>query len=136
MTAAATVDKALALIGAQVFDTAMLDMKLNGATGHSVAEALVARGLAFCLLQSQHGCVLPAVGSAASISPTSCPTTRHSRSIVTPASVTAAHVTPGHTSCERAWCGLTDKPWDMADLIRPADEYLESKKRSGVIESA
>ena len=53
VTAAATVDKALALIGAQVFDTAMLDMKLNGATGHSVAEALVARGLAFCLLQSQ-----------------------------------------------------------------------------------
>jgi DNA-binding NarL/FixJ family response regulator len=53
VTAAATVDKALALIGAQVCDTAMLDMNLNGATGHSVAEALVARGLPFCLLHSQ-----------------------------------------------------------------------------------
>jgi len=44
---AATVDKALALIDAEVFDAAMLDMNLNGNTSHSVAEALVARGVPF-----------------------------------------------------------------------------------------
>ena len=32
VTAAATVDQALALIDAQVFDAAMLDMNLNGST--------------------------------------------------------------------------------------------------------
>jgi CheY-like chemotaxis protein len=104
VTAAATVDKALALIGAQVFDTAMLDMNLNDNTRHSVAEALVAL-FAYCT--ANNGCILPTVGSAASISPTRCPTTRHSRSIVTPVSVTAAHVTPGHTSCEASCASLT-----------------------------
>jgi CheY-like chemotaxis protein len=47
VTAAATVDKALALIDAQVFDAAMLDMNMNGNTSHSVADVLVARGVPF-----------------------------------------------------------------------------------------
>ena len=47
VTAAAAVDQALALIETQVFDAAMLDMNLNGNTSHSVAEALVARGVPF-----------------------------------------------------------------------------------------
>jgi CheY-like chemotaxis protein len=47
VTTAATVDKALALIDAQVFDAAMLDMTLSGNTSHSVAEALIARGVPF-----------------------------------------------------------------------------------------
>jgi CheY-like chemotaxis protein len=47
VTAAATVDKALALVDAQVFDAAMLDMNMDGNTSHSVAEALVARGVPF-----------------------------------------------------------------------------------------
>ena len=34
VTSAATVDKALALINAQVFDVAMLDMNLNGNDSH------------------------------------------------------------------------------------------------------
>jgi CheY-like chemotaxis protein len=44
---AATVDKALALIDAQFFDAAMLDMNLNGNQSHSVAEVLAARGVPF-----------------------------------------------------------------------------------------
>jgi CheY-like chemotaxis protein len=47
VTAAATVDKAVALIGAQAFDAAMLDMNMNGKTSQLVAEALVARGVPF-----------------------------------------------------------------------------------------
>ncbi len=47
VTSAATVDKALALIDAQVFDAAMLDMNLNGNDSHVVAEALAARGIPF-----------------------------------------------------------------------------------------
>jgi CheY-like chemotaxis protein len=47
VTTAATVDKALALIDAQIFDVAMLDMNLNGNTSHPVAEALVKRGVPF-----------------------------------------------------------------------------------------
>jgi len=47
VTAAATVDQALALIDAQVFDAAMLDMNLNGNKSHAVADALVARGVPF-----------------------------------------------------------------------------------------
>jgi CheY-like chemotaxis protein len=47
VTSAATVDKALALIDAQVFDAAMLDMNLNGNDSHLVAEALSARGVPF-----------------------------------------------------------------------------------------
>jgi CheY-like chemotaxis protein len=47
VTSAATVDKALALIDAQVFDAAMLDMNLNGNDSQLVAEALSARGVPF-----------------------------------------------------------------------------------------
>ena len=47
VTAAATVDKALALINAQVFDVALLDVNLNGNDSHPVAEALSARGVPF-----------------------------------------------------------------------------------------
>jgi CheY-like chemotaxis protein len=47
VTAAATVDQALALIDSQVFDAAMLDMNLNGNKGHDVADALAARGVPF-----------------------------------------------------------------------------------------
>jgi CheY-like chemotaxis protein len=44
---AATVDKALALIDAQAFDFAMLDMNLNSSDSHPVAEALSAHGVPF-----------------------------------------------------------------------------------------
>src|ERR1700730_12848300 len=47
VTDAATVDQALALIDAQVFDAAMLDMNLNGKNSHPVADALAARGVPF-----------------------------------------------------------------------------------------
>ena len=47
VASAATVEKALALINAQVFDVALLDMNLNGNDSHPVAEALVARGVPF-----------------------------------------------------------------------------------------
>jgi CheY-like chemotaxis protein len=47
VTAAATVDQALALVNAQVFDVAMLDLNLNGNQTYAVADALVARGVPF-----------------------------------------------------------------------------------------
>ena len=47
VTAAATVDQALALIDTQVFDAAMLDMNLNGDKSHPVADALAVRGVPF-----------------------------------------------------------------------------------------
>ena len=47
VASAATVDKALALIDAQVFDVALLDVNLNGNDSHPVAEALSARGVPF-----------------------------------------------------------------------------------------
>jgi CheY-like chemotaxis protein len=47
VTSAATVDKALALINAQVFDVALLDMNLSGNDSHPVAEELSARGVPF-----------------------------------------------------------------------------------------
>ena len=47
VSVAAGVEKALALIDAEVFDAALLDMNLNGNASHSVAEALVARGVPF-----------------------------------------------------------------------------------------
>src|ERR1700731_4201977 len=45
VTSAATVDKALALIDAQAFDFAILDINLNGRDSHPVAEGLSARGV-------------------------------------------------------------------------------------------
>lgn len=47
VSAAATVEKALALIEAESFDVAMLDMNLNGDETFSVADALAARGVPF-----------------------------------------------------------------------------------------
>ena len=47
VTAAATVDQALALIDAQVFDAAMLDVNLNGIASYPLADALDARGVPF-----------------------------------------------------------------------------------------
>lgn len=47
VTAAATVTDALALIGSQVFDLAMLDLNLGGTRSYPVADALAARGVPF-----------------------------------------------------------------------------------------
>jgi len=47
VTVAATVDRALALIDAQNFDVAMLDVNLNGKRSYPVADALAARGVPF-----------------------------------------------------------------------------------------
>ena len=50
VTTAATIDQAIALIDAQVFDAATLDINLNGNKSHAVADALVAlvaRGVPF-----------------------------------------------------------------------------------------
>jgi CheY-like chemotaxis protein len=47
VTSAATVEKAVALTNAQVFDAAILDINLNGNDSHPVAEALTARGVPF-----------------------------------------------------------------------------------------
>jgi len=47
VTAAASVDQALALIDAHAFDAAILDINLNGNKSHSVADALAARGVPF-----------------------------------------------------------------------------------------
>ena len=55
VTAAATVDQALALIDTQVFDAAILDMNLNGNSSHPVAEALVARGVPFAYCTGNKG---------------------------------------------------------------------------------
>ena len=47
VTAAATVDQALALIDAQIFDAAILDMDLSGNKSHAVADALATHGVPF-----------------------------------------------------------------------------------------
>lgn len=47
VSAAATVDQALALIDGQVFDAAMLDMNLNGDKTHIIADSLAAHGVPF-----------------------------------------------------------------------------------------
>ncbi len=47
VTTAATTDKAITLIGSQVFDAAMLDVNLNGKTSRAVADVLAARGVPF-----------------------------------------------------------------------------------------
>lgn len=47
VAAAATVDQAIALIDAQVFDAAMLDMNLNGTKSFPVADKLAALGVPF-----------------------------------------------------------------------------------------
>lgn len=47
VSAAATVDHALALIEAQAFDAAMVDVNLDGRKSYLVADALAARGVPF-----------------------------------------------------------------------------------------
>ena len=47
VTAAATVSRAVALIEAEIFDVAMLDMNLNGNNSYMVADALAARDVPF-----------------------------------------------------------------------------------------
>ena len=57
VTAASTIDKALASIEEHVFDAAMLDMNLNGDHSLKVADALAARGVPFvyCTGNNGHG---------------------------------------------------------------------------------
>jgi CheY-like chemotaxis protein len=47
VTAAGTVNQAIALIDSQVFDAAMLDMNLDGTKSHAVDDALAVRGVPF-----------------------------------------------------------------------------------------
>jgi CheY-like chemotaxis protein len=47
VSAAANVDQALALIAAQAFDAAMVDVNLDGRKSYLVADALAARGVPF-----------------------------------------------------------------------------------------
>jgi CheY-like chemotaxis protein len=47
VSAASTVDQAIALVDAQIFDAAMLDMNLDGTKSHAIADALAAHGVPF-----------------------------------------------------------------------------------------
>lgn len=47
VSAAANVDQALALVDAQAFDAAMVDVNLDGRKSYPVADALAARGVPF-----------------------------------------------------------------------------------------
>jgi DNA-binding response OmpR family regulator len=47
VTSAATIEKAIALIEAQTFDAAMLDMNLDGDDSNTVADALAEHGVPF-----------------------------------------------------------------------------------------
>ena len=47
VSAAATVNQALALVEAQTFDAALVDVNLGGTKSYSVADALEARGVPF-----------------------------------------------------------------------------------------
>lgn len=47
ISAAATVESALALLDAERFDCAMLDVNLGGQTSYPIADALVARSIPF-----------------------------------------------------------------------------------------
>ena len=49
ITAASTVEQALAAISTQSFDCAVLDVNLGGITSHSVAEELCARAIPFVI---------------------------------------------------------------------------------------
>jgi CheY-like chemotaxis protein len=55
VTTAATVDQAIALIDAQTFDAAMLDMNLNGNKTHRVATSLAAHGVPFIFCTGNNG---------------------------------------------------------------------------------
>ncbi len=55
VTAAATIDQAVALINGQVFDAAMLDMNLDGKDSHAVAKALTACRVPFIFCTGNGG---------------------------------------------------------------------------------
>ncbi len=57
ISAAATVDEALALLKAEHFDVAMLDVNLDGQTSYRVADALALRSIPFVFSTGygQHG---------------------------------------------------------------------------------
>jgi CheY-like chemotaxis protein len=57
VTAAATIDQAIALIDTRRFDVAMLDLNLNGDKSYPVADALAARDVPFLFSTgySDHG---------------------------------------------------------------------------------
>ena len=55
VSAAARVDQAIALIDAQDFDAALLDMNLDGTKSHAVADALAARGVPFAFSTGYSG---------------------------------------------------------------------------------
>jgi CheY-like chemotaxis protein len=58
VTAAATVEQALELIGVQGFDAAMVDVNLNGTKSYPVADALAAQGVPFMFSTGYGGQVL------------------------------------------------------------------------------
>ena len=55
VTTAATGDRAVSLIGEQVFDAAMLDVNLKGINSRPVADALAARGVPFIFSTGNDG---------------------------------------------------------------------------------
>ena len=60
VTAAATVDQALDLIDANVFDAAMVDVNLDGRKSYPVADALAARGVPFVFATGYDETTIPA----------------------------------------------------------------------------
>ena len=55
VSAAATVDQALALIDSQALDAAMVDVNLDGTKSYAVADALAARGVPFAFSTGYSG---------------------------------------------------------------------------------
>ena len=55
VVAAATIEQAIALIAAQHFDAALLDLNLNGVRSYPVADALAARGVPFAFATGYGG---------------------------------------------------------------------------------
>ena len=55
VSAAAKVDQAIALIDAQDFDAALVDMNLNGTKSHAVADALAVRKVPFAFSTGYSG---------------------------------------------------------------------------------
>ena len=54
VTVAASVDQAIALIEAQLFDAATLDLNLNGSHSYPVADSLAMRGVPFVFSTGYH----------------------------------------------------------------------------------
>ena len=54
VTVAATVDQAIALVDAQLFDAATLDLNLNGKHSYAVADSLAMRGVPFVFSTGYH----------------------------------------------------------------------------------